>query len=179
MWVDLAILVVLAVSALGGIAQGFIRAFCSLIGLLLGLALAAWNYGRLARVFMPIVQIEGVANAFGFLVIALLVIALASLFGVMLKKTIRWMGLGCLDRIAGAVLGFLQGAIVVMVCIMVTLAFYPHTRWLSQAQLPQYFLGVCHLSASMSPADLAGKVREGMGVLEKESPKWMNPPNGK
>ena len=48
-WVDWVIVVVLAVAMLGGLAQGFLRSACSLAGLFLGLALAAWNYGTWRR----------------------------------------------------------------------------------------------------------------------------------
>ena len=43
-WVDWAIVIVVALSVFGGLAQGFFRSVCSLGGLILGLALAAWNY---------------------------------------------------------------------------------------------------------------------------------------
>ena len=62
-WVDLAIVVVLAASVLGGIVQGFLRSACSVIGLVLGIALAVWNYARLGMMFRPIVRMEAVANA--------------------------------------------------------------------------------------------------------------------
>ncbi len=45
-WVDWIILAVLAVSVLGGMAQGFFRTVCSLAGLILGVVLAGWNYAR-------------------------------------------------------------------------------------------------------------------------------------
>ena len=77
-WVDLAIVVVIAASVVGGIVQGFLRSVCSVIGLVLGLALALWNYARLGMVFRPIVRLEAIANAIAFLIIALVVMALAT-----------------------------------------------------------------------------------------------------
>ncbi len=118
-WVDLAIVVVIAASVLGGIAQGFLRSACSVAGLVFGLALAIWNYARLGAEFRPIVRMEAIANAIAFLIIALVVMALANLVGMMLKRTMSWMGLGCLDRIAGAIFGFFQGALLVTLCILV------------------------------------------------------------
>ncbi len=177
-WVDLAIVVVLAVATLGGVAQGFLRSACSLLGLVLGLALAAWNYGRVAAMIKPILPVPAVDNVIGFLVIALLVMALANLAGGIMAKTIRWMGLGCLDKVGGAILGFLQGGLLVMVCILVTVAFFPEQHWLADARLPQMFFGACHLSAHMSPEELGDKVRSGLKTMEHESPKWMHPGNG-
>jgi membrane protein required for colicin V production len=177
-WVDLAIVVVLIVATLGGMAQGFLRSVCSLIGLVLGLLLAAWNYRRVAALLHTIVPVVAIDNVVGFLVIALLVMAMANLVGGVLAKTIRWMGLGVLDSLGGAVIGFLQGALLVMVCILVTVAFFPQEQWLAEARLPQMFFGACHLSTHMSPDELGDKVRNGLRTLEHESPEWMHPGNG-
>ncbi len=89
---------------------GFFRSACSLGGLLLGLVLAAWNYGRVADFLLPLVRIEAVADAIGFLLIALLVMAVANVVGATISKTLHRMGLGCLDRLAGGAFGLLQGA---------------------------------------------------------------------
>jgi membrane protein required for colicin V production len=174
-WVDLAIVVVLAASVLGGMMQGFLRTVCSVIGLVFGLTLALWNYARLGMAFRPIVHIEAIANTIAFLIIALVVMALANLVGLMLKRTIRWMGLGCLDKIAGAIFGFFQGALLVTLCILVTVAFFPGARWPEEGRLPQYFVGALHLSMHMSPSELSDKVHNGLRTLEHDSPQWTHP----
>ena len=174
-WVDLAIVVVIAASVLAGIAQGFLRSACSLIGLVFGLALADWNYARLGMEFRPIVRKEAIANAIAFLIIALVVMVLANLVGVMLQRTMSWMGLGCLDKIAGAIFGFFQGALLVTLCILVTVAFFPGATWMADARLPQYFVGALHVSMHMSPSELSDKVRSGLRTLEHDSPRWTHP----
>lgn len=177
-WVDWSILAVLAVSVMGGIAQGLFRTVCSLVGLVLGLVIAVWNYQHMATVFTPIVRVEPIADAVGFLVIALLVMAIFNVLGMVLHKTFRWLGLGCVDALGGAVVGFLQGALLVMVCILVTVAFFPQTAWLTEARLPRYFFRACHVSADMSPDELRGKLGQDLKILEHESPEWMHPKNG-
>jgi len=177
-WVDWAIVIVLAASVAGGLAQGFFRTACSLIGLILGLSLAAWNYGHVAALFLPLVRIEGVADAIAFFLIALLVMALANLVGTMMSRAFEWMGLGCLDVIAGGVLGFFQGALLVTLGILVAVAFFPQAQWLAQSRLAKQFYGACHLTSRMSPEELAQKVRYGLRLLEQDSPPWMHPGNG-
>jgi len=177
-WVDLGILVILLVATVGGMAQGFFHSICSLAGLVFGLLLAAWNYQRVGMMFKAIIPVAAVDNTIGFLLIALLVMALANVAGGILSKTIRWMGLGCLDKLGGAVLGFVQGVLLVTVCILVTVAFFPDQHWLAEATLPQMFIGTLHLSSHMSPGELGDKVRTGLMQLEHESPQWMHPGNG-
>lgn len=177
-WVDWIILAVLVGSVLGGMAQGFFRSICSLLGLILGVALAGWNYARVAVAFMPIVHYEAVANAIGFLLIAVIVMFAANVAGAMMKKMFHWMGLGCLDVIGGSIVGFVQGALLVTICILVTVAFFPQTAWLTQAALPKMFFGALHVSTNMSPGDLSGRVLDGLRTLEHESPKWLHEKNG-
>jgi membrane protein required for colicin V production len=176
--VDWAIVMVMVLAVLGGLTQGFFRSVFSLGGLLLGLVLGAWNYGRAAALLLPLVRIEPIADAIGFLLIAIIVTALAGMAGKFLAKTFHRMGLGCLDSMAGAAFGFLQGALLVTLVILVTVAFFPKTHWLAEAKLPRLFFGACHVSTHMSPAELAERVRQGLKTLEEESPRWMHPNSG-
>jgi len=177
--VDWIIVGVLAAAVITGIAQGFLRSAFSLGGLVLGLVLAAWNYEKVAAIVKKAITNNEVANAIGFLLIAIVVMAVAAITGNILSKLFHKLGLGCLDRMAGAVFGFFQGAVFVTVCILVTVAFFPQTEWLTQSKLPRYFFGACHLSASISPEGLANLVREDLHRLETESPEWMHPGNKK
>lgn len=178
-WIDWIIIVVLAVSLLGGFIQGFLRSVFSLCGLLLGLLLAAWNYERLARPIRPAVHSEMIADAVAFLIIAVLVMAVAAITGKILSKIMHKIGLGCLDRILGAFFGLFQGALLVTVFILVALAFFPKAQWLAQSRLPRYFFGACHLSTRVTPDKLAERVRSTLKSLEKASPRWMHPDSGR
>ena len=79
--VDWIIVVVLVAAVLAGFARGFFRSVFSLAGLMLGLALAAWNYWRVAALLRPMVHSVEAADAIGFIVIALLVMVLAAISG--------------------------------------------------------------------------------------------------
>jgi membrane protein required for colicin V production len=173
--VDLTIVIVMLLAVLSGLSEGFFRSFCSLGGLLLGLLMAAWNYGHVAALILPYVRIRPVANAIGFLLIALIVMGLAGVVGQILSRTFRSIGLGCLDRLAGGIFGFFKGALLVTLVILVTVAFFPSAQWLTKAHLPRLFFGACHLSTHMSPVDLAERIRQGLRTLEEESPLWLHP----
>jgi membrane protein required for colicin V production len=176
--VDWIIVCMMVLAVIGGLSQGFFRSVCSLGGLLLGLAIAAWNYGHVAALFMPLIRIRAVADAVAFLVIALLVMALVGAIGSVLAKTFRLLGLGWLDSLAGAVFGFFQGVLMVTLCILVIVAFFPEAHWLAEGKLPRMFFGACHLSSQMTPAELGGRVREGLRELQMESPEWLHPNHG-
>ena len=174
-WIDWVIVIIMASSIIGGLSQGFFRSAFGLAGLLVGLAAASWNYGRVSAIFQPIVRIKPVADVIGFLLIALLVMALFAILGAILAKAFRLIGLGCLDSLAGAVFGFFQGVILVTLGILALAAFFPETQWLENARLPKLFFGACHLSTHMSPAELAHRVRDGLKILEHDSHELINP----
>ena len=166
---DWIIVVVLAAAVLTGIARGFFRSAFSLAGLVLGLMLAAWNYWRLAGVLKMMIHSVEIANAIAFVVIALLVMAVAAILGSLLAKFFEKVGLGCLDRLAGGIFGFVEGLVFVMVAILVSVAFFPQTVWLTEARLPRYFFGALHVSIRVTPPRLSERVRKELQTLESES----------
>ena len=173
--VDWAVVVILICAVLGGMMQGFFRSVCSLGGLILGLALAAWNFKKAAALIFPLVKVPAVANTIGFLLIALVVMGLIGLVGNLLAKAFRLLGLGWLDGLAGAVFGFFQGVLFVVLGIMVMVAFFPQVHWIADARLPRMFFGACHVSADLTPGELGDRIRAGLRDWEAQSPSWMHP----
>ena len=174
-WIDWAIVIVLAGSALAGLAQGFFRTACSLVGLLFGLSVAAWNYPRVASFLLPLVHNETIANAIAFFLIAILISAIFHLIGSILARALRWIGLGCLDRIGGAVLGLMQGVVLVTIAVLIAVAFFPDASWLNESRLPRQFFGALNIGTHITPDELAERLRKGLRLLEQESPPWMHP----
>ena len=173
-WIDWAILLLLAGAAIGGLRQGFFRSVCSLLGLIVGIALACWNYGSVAALILPMVRISPITNAIGFLLIALATGIVFAILGLILRQTSRGVGLGCLDILGGGVIGLLQGLALVMIAILAAVAFFPNAHWLSESRLPRQFFGALHVSTHVTPQELAEKLRQGLWLLDQESPSWMH-----
>lgn len=173
--VDWIVLLILACAVLGGLFQGFFRSVCSLGGLILGLVIAAWNYDRLANVLIPLARVRAIANTIAFLLIALLVMAVIGLIGNLLARAFRLLGLGWLDALAGAVFGFFQGVLLIVIGILVIVAFFPQVQWVAEARLPRMFFAACHMSANVTPTELGERVRKGLRSWQEESPRWMHP----
>jgi len=168
------IVVVLAGSVLAGLARGFLRSVFSLAGLIAGVALASWNYWRLAAVLKRFIHSVEIADAVAFLIIAFLVMAVAAILGSLLAKFFEKVGLGCLDRLAGALFGFVEGLVFVTLCILVTVAFFPQTAWLTEARLPRYFFGALHVSIQVTPSRLGERLRKDLSELETKSQQWID-----
>ncbi len=173
--VDWAVLIILACAVFGGLMQGFFRSVCSLGGLILGLVIAAWNYGHVATVLLPVVRIRPLADTIAFLLIALLVMALIGLIGNLLARAFRLLGLGWVDALAGAVFGIFQGVLLIVLGLLVIVAFFPQVHWIAESRFPRMFFGACHVSANLTPAELGERIRSGLRTWEQESPGWMHP----
>lgn len=173
--VDWAVIAILAVAFLSGLAQGFFRSICGIGGLILGLAVAAWNYHHLAAALDRFIRMEAASDAIAFALILILVILITGLIGHVLAKTFRLIGLGWLDTLAGGVFGLLQGALIVTILILVTVAFFPQTRWIADATLPQKFFGAAHVGSNITPAQLGDRIRKGLKQWEEKSPQWLHP----
>lgn len=173
--VDIVIVLLVLLSAIQGYRAGLIQSVFSLLGLIAGIAVASWNYTRFVGNLKPALRSEALSAAVSFALIALLVMIVAGLIGMLLKKVIHGVGLGWLDRLTGLAFGLLRGAVLVTLCIVTLAAFFPDTRWLGDAQLAKYFLGAAHMTTWMSPEELKKRILDGLHVLEKDSPTWLHP----
>jgi membrane protein required for colicin V production len=79
-----------------------------------------------------------VADAIGFLLIALVVMVAGQHRWIAFwrRPCTSW-GLGCLDKLAGGAFGFCKGALLVTLCILVAVAFFPRAHWLAEGQAAQ------------------------------------------
>ncbi len=165
--VDWVIMIFLALAAIVGLAQGFIRTLFGLGGLVLGLEMAFRNYGHAATVLKPMIHSQRAADAVAFVAIAVIVMALAGIVGISLAKLFRLIGLGPIDMLAGAIFGFAQGVLLVAVCILATVAFFPQAGWLTTAKTPRLFFQVCNLTLNLSPAKMAQRLQHDIEILKQ------------
>ena len=171
--VDIAIVLMLVLSAILGFRSGLIRCVASLIGLIAGIAIASWNYEQLAQRYSPGIHSRPTADALWFCVIAIGVMIVAGLIGWLLSKMIHGIGLGWLDRILGLFFGLLRGAVLASLCVTVLVAFFPETLWLGSAQLPHYLISSLDLTVDAAPGEFQKKVSDGLQKLEQQSARWI------
>ncbi|MHB1701059.1 MAG: CvpA family protein [Acidobacteriaceae bacterium] len=163
-WIILAIVVL---STLAGLISGLLRAVCSLIGLLAGFMIAAWNYKTFASRFLNLITDKGLAEVIAFLFIVIGVMLLAGLVGGLLRGTARIVGLAWLDSLLGGVFGFLRGCLLAGASMMSLAAFLPASLLLTGSTFAPFCLGLAHQMAVFAPADLQQRVAEGARRIER------------
>ncbi len=122
-WIDVIIILGLLASLLVGLFQGFMRTLFSLIGTIVGVLLASYYYTQLAGM-LKFIHNPGIANIVAFVIILLAVLIVAALIGSVLKSVLAAIKLGCVDRIAGAALGFILGALFISAILAGIVKFF-------------------------------------------------------
>jgi membrane protein required for colicin V production len=172
---DLLIIILLSVCVVSAFAKGFFVEVCSLVGVILGLFIAAANYAGFARWILLVVRNHAAANLVAFLLIVLLVMVVAGLAGRLLRGLFRGVGLGIVDRLLGAAFGLVEGCVVVTLVLMGIVAFLPRQDWLSRSRLAPVFLTAAHGGSQVVPFALGEEIRQGLEALRMAQPGWLKP----
>jgi membrane protein required for colicin V production len=163
-WIIIAFLVF---SVIGAASEGFFHEAFGLAGLVVGYLLAAWQYHRVADWFAPHLKAPWLGEIAGFLIIFFAVLIAAGFAG----RTARWAmkkaGLSAIDRVLGAVLGVLKGALVVAVVLTAMAAFAPAAKWLARSELAPYFLVGGRAAIWLAPPELRHRFYQGLDYMRQ------------
>ncbi len=162
---DWVIALIVLLSVLQAIAQGFFHEFFSLAGVIAGYLLAAWEYPRLAAWYALHVNSQWAADIAGFFTIFLGVVLLAGATGRIARWAVHGVGLRWFDRLLGAVFGFVRGTVISTVIVLALAAFAPQWGWLQQSRIAPFLLVSGRALIWAAPADLRQRFREGWELL--------------
>ncbi|MGB6160855.1 MAG: CvpA family protein [Acidobacteriaceae bacterium] len=173
--VDWVILIVLILSVVSAAKAGLILEVFSLAGLVLGLLVASWDYQKLTPWMGQWIHSPSWNQALSFIVMALGVMIAAGIAGRIVRWSVKSVGLGWADRMAGAAFGLLKGCALVTIAVMVIAAFWPSATWFRQSRFAPGFLAMARRAADVAPAELGDRIRSGVIVLRKAQPEWLKP----
>jgi membrane protein required for colicin V production len=108
-WLDIVILVVLAIAVLIGLKFGLIKMVLLLAGIIVGVVLAGHYSGPLGE-RLTFISSAGVAKGVAFAIIMIAVLAVAAIAAALLTWAARLVMLGWVNRLGGAILGLFLGA---------------------------------------------------------------------
>lgn len=138
-WLDIVIIVVVVLATFWGLRIGLIKAALSLAGLIVGVILAGRYYIPLSEqlAFIPQASIAKIA-AFAFILIGIMVIA--GVLARFLKWTVSILMLGWVNRLGGAVLGFVLGTIFCSALLAIWVKFFGIAGVISKSSLTAILL---------------------------------------
>lgn len=167
---DWLILAVVTFSVLVAIAQGFFLEAFSLAGVVLGYLFAAWGYGRVAPLFLPLAKEEWIADLAGFLTVFFVTLLIAGLAGRLTRWIMKEVGLAWFDRLLGGAFGLLRGVIVATVMVLALATFSPWSQALARSELGPYFLVLGRAAVWAAPSEVRQKFRDGITALREKRP---------
>lgn len=107
-WVDGVIVVVALIAAFTGFRQGLVLTIFTFIGLIAGVAVAGWAADPLADKISPE---AGWAYVLAFIIVMIIVLFLFNLAGTMVKQFLKFIMLGWVDSLGGALIGLFVGSL--------------------------------------------------------------------
>ena len=168
-WLDIALALIIAVSAIAGLRAGFTRVVIGLMATVVGLLAGFWCYRMVGEQLHPWITNGQVANGVGFFLIFFGVALLGSLIAALLSRMLRWVGLSWFNYLLGGVAGFVRGALVVAVLANVLVAFAPSPvpAYLRNSRVLPYADGVASVLAVFAPRQLKDSFSHQMENLKQ------------
>ena len=138
-WLDIVILVILAISVFLGLKIGIIRALLSLVGLIVGIFLAGRYYAPFSERLAFIPQ-DKAAEVVAFVIILIGVMIVASVLARLLKWATSVVMLGWVNHLGGAIFGLVLGAILCSALLAIWVKFFGIARIISESSLAPILL---------------------------------------
>ncbi len=151
-WLDIGIIIFILIPTFIGFSQGIIKAVLSLAGLILGVILAGRYHALLAEQLTFISQVS-LANVVAFAIIVLVVMIAATVTAAVLKWAVTAIMLGWVNRLGGAALGFVLGAVFCSAALAMWVKFLGISAPIAQSALAGFLLDTFPVILALLPAE--------------------------
>ncbi len=157
-WLDIVILIVIALFFFGGLKNGIIRTLLSLAGLIVGIVLAGRYYNLLAErlTFIPEASI---ANIAAFIIILMIILIFTAILAAVLTQFAKAILLGWLNGLLGGVFGLFVGILGVSVVLAVWVKFRGPSDFIQESRLAAALLSYIPIILGLLPSEF-GSIRD-------------------
>ena len=150
-WLDIVILVILAVAAFSGLKVGVIKVLFTIVGIIVGVILAGRFSDDLAGVLTFIDPAWAKIAAFAIILVVVLVIS--GILAAVLGKLISLVLLGWVNRLVGALLGLIVGAIFCGAILAIWVKYLGIGDAVSGSALARFLLDTFPFVLGLLPSD--------------------------
>jgi membrane protein required for colicin V production len=159
-WVDLAIVGIILLSALVGLARGLLREVLS-FAIWLGALFLAWTvHKELAAELARWIENPTARLGAAFLILVFAVLVLGAIFGHLLSALVDKTGLTGTDRVLGVVFGAARGGVLVaMLVFLAALTPLPEDDWWQDSALIGRFQSLAELILEQIPPEATDRLK--------------------
>jgi membrane protein required for colicin V production len=157
-WFDIVLIVVLALSTLMGLWRGLISMVFPFIGLIIGVVLAGHYCGTVGG-WLPIENTEYAGWA-GYAIIIVGILIVTVILAAFLRRFIRLVLLGWVDRLGGAVFGLALGGLLCAAALAASVKFGLGSNFIQDSGIAKLLLDWLPAVLVLLPGDFGDEVRE-------------------
>ena len=129
-WLDLTVIVVIAVSTIAAFFGGVVRELLAIAAWIVGLVAAMRYSDRGAALFAGLDIAPAARHVLAFVLILVAILVAGGLVAWLARSVVHGVGLGFLDRFLGAVFGVLRGALLAVIFALIAgLTALPRNDW--------------------------------------------------
>jgi membrane protein required for colicin V production len=155
-WADIAILVIIFLSALISVLRGFVKEALSLAGLVIAFWVAFTFKEPVAALFENHISVPSLQLAAGFAILFIGALIIAGIINYFAGKLVEQSGLTGTDRMLGVIFGIVRGAAIVAVLVWLAgLTPLPQDPWWKESMFVKHFKITALWINKQLPPDIA------------------------
>ena len=155
-WPDIAILIIVSVSAVISLFRGFVREVLSLAAWVVAFWVAFRFSSQVAPLFETIVELPSLRSILAFVVLLVVTLVVIGIVNFLIAKIIDSTGLTGTDRALGMIFGILRGVAIVGALVFLAGATpFPQDEWWRQSIFISHFEGLAEFVLQFLPPSFA------------------------
>jgi membrane protein required for colicin V production len=151
-WLDIIVLILIAVPTVIGLKIGIIKALFTVAGVIVGVVLAG-RYAVSLAGLLTFISDPGLARVAAFTIILIGVMVIAVVLAAVIKLVISAVLLGWVNRLGGAVFGFVLGAVFCGAFLTMWVKFLGINGTITDSALARFLLNGFPVILALLPAD--------------------------
>ena len=169
---DVVVIIIIFAGAYLGYARGLLAEVIALVGILIGIALAAHSYLQAAEVLRPLLRNEEITTFIAFLALYGVGVLVFFIIHLVVKSNMAGGVIGPLNRLLAAALGALKSAVFVAVVLFLVIFLWgSENSFTSGAKLLPHFLPRCRIVVKLLPETMRPPLNEFLKDLSSNDEK--------
>jgi membrane protein required for colicin V production len=152
---------IVSISVIAAAMRGFVYEIWMMLAALAAIVLAAWEYGAVGA-HLSWISSDPARSVAAFAVIVIAVLFVAAVVGRLVRGLLHTAGLGPMDRVLGAGLGFARGVALAAALVLVLTAYPVEAHWVRRSTLAPDLLWGSRALVTVMPPGMVTRFESGV-----------------